>query len=142
MEERKKEDRRREDRQKGEKKPSKPNEGRSGRKDEWETTGTALKGVPQAEIDQHKKTPDGCWRCGRTGHRTYDCCTFQTVKGTSLPPALWKVTAVTEPEGINTGKRGREEEPESLPTAKLQKVAAAELMEPTDLWADNDDSDF
>ena len=32
--------------------------------------------------------------------------------------------------------------PESLPAAKLQKVAAVDTMEPTDLWADSDDSDF
>ena len=127
-----------------EEKPPKSKEPRSRKKDEWETTGAALKGVPQAEIDQHKKVPDGCWRCGRTGHRTYDCFSFQTVKGTPLPPAPWKAGAVTitEPVRNPTEKRKRGEEHEDLPAAKLQKVAAVETMEATNMWADSDDSDF
>jgi len=37
------------------------NEIRTRRTDQWEPTGMALKGVPQNEIEAHKKTPDGCW---------------------------------------------------------------------------------
>jgi len=44
----------------------------------WESRGAALKGVPQNEIDNHKKVRDGCWRWGRTGPRTSDCFSFQT----------------------------------------------------------------
>jgi len=62
----------------------------------WGTTGAALRGVPQTEIDGHKQVSDGCWRCGRTGHRTHECYSFQTIKGTELPPAPWKVTAVND----------------------------------------------
>ena len=53
----------------------------------WGHVGAALKGVLQNEIENHKKVQDGCWRCGRTGHRTFDCFSFQTIQGTLLPPA-------------------------------------------------------
>jgi len=69
------------------------NEVRSPKKD-WGSTGAALKGVPQNEVDIHKKDRDNCWRCGRPGHRTYDCFSFQSVQGTALPLAPWKVAAV------------------------------------------------
>ena len=139
----KKEDRRHEGQQKEEKRPAKPREPRP-RREEWKTTAAALKGVPQGEIDQHKKIPDGCWRCGRTGHRTYDCFSFQTMKGTSLPPAPWKAAVVGAPEPIRTSreKRKNEEEPESLPAAKQQEVVAVETMDIyQNPWEDSD-SDF
>ena len=31
------------------------------REEQWETTGAALKGVPQKEVDEHKKDRDNCW---------------------------------------------------------------------------------
>ena len=143
----KSEEKRKPDGKKEERRTTKPQNVREPRepqpqgKDGWDTTGSALRGVPQSEIDQHKKVQGGCWRCGRTGHRTYDCFSFQTLKGTELPPAPWKVAAVPDPEPA-TGKRKREDD-ERNSTAKQQKVAAVEEMV-TDLpaWADADDSDF
>jgi len=67
-----------------------------GRLTKWENTAAALKGVPQQEIDAHKRNQDGCWRCGRTGHKTFECFSFQTVQGTALPAAPWKAAAVGE----------------------------------------------
>jgi len=53
------------------------NDSRATKKNGWESAATALQGVPQNEIDAHKKVKDGCWQCGRTGHRTFDCFSFQ-----------------------------------------------------------------
>jgi len=63
------------------------------------------------------------------------------IKGTELPPALWKAATVHNPEPV-AGKRKREHD-EGNATAKQQKVAAVEEMI-TDLpaWADVEDSDF
>jgi len=144
-------DKKKEERKKDEKRAAAPQQTREPRKNEaktprqegWGTTGAALQGVPQNEIDAHKKTCDGCWRCGRTGHRTHDCYSFQTIQGTELPPAKWKVAAVKplaqEPA---TGKRKREGDYGNA-TAKQQKVAAVEEMviEPP-AWVDAEDSDF
>jgi len=119
------------------------NEAKTQRTEGWGTTGAALQGVPQNEIEAHKKTCDGCWRCGRTGHRTHDCYSFQTIQGTELPPAKWKVAAVNQPaQEPATGKRKREDN-EGNATAKQQKVAAVEemILEPL-AWADAEDSDF
>ena len=144
-------DKKREDRKKDERQapaPQQPQEtrrteARTPRQEGWGTTGAALQGVPQKEIEAHKKNRDGCWRCGRTGHRTHDCYSFQTVQGTELPPATWKVNAVNPPTQEPTmGKRKREDD-EGNAATKQQKVAAVEEMV-TDLpsWADPEDSDF
>jgi len=76
------EEKRRDERKKEERWPMtnrKPrkNDSRATKKNGWESAATALQGVPQNEIDAHKKVKDGCWRCGRTGHRTFDCFSFQ-----------------------------------------------------------------
>jgi len=116
---------------------------RTSRQEGWGTTGAALQGVPQSEIEAHKKIRDGCWRCGRTGHRTHDCYSFQTIQGTELAPAKWKVAAANPPAPAPaSGKRKREGD-EGNATTKQQKVAAVEEMdvEPP-AWADAEDSDF
>jgi len=103
----------------------------------WNSKDEAMKGVPPREQEEYFKNPDDCWRCGQNGHRTYECFAHATRRGTTLPPAPWKVSAVSE------GKRKRdEEETGEPPAAKLQKVAAVEAME-TDvpLWEESD-SDF
>ena len=96
-----------------------------------------MKGVPSREQEEYFKNPDDCWRCGQKGHRTYKCFAHTTRRGTTLPPAPWKVSAVSE------GKRKRdEEETEEPPVAKLQKVAAMEATETNaPLWEESD-SDF
>ena len=148
----KKDDRRQDNRGKEEKRPATHenrdtrNEARQqGKNGGWGSVSLALQGVPQTEVDGHKKVQDGCWRCGRTGHRTFDCFSFQTAQGTTLPPAPWKAAAVPPPKP--EGKRGRNSESEDAPSAKQQKVAAVETMDidagPTlaHRWKDSD-SDF
>jgi hypothetical protein len=44
----------------------------------------ALQNVPQSEIDKHKKDKADCWRCGRSGHKMYECYAKKTVGGTDL----------------------------------------------------------
>jgi len=97
-----------------------------------------MRGVPTKEQEEYRQRRDDYWRCGRSGHRTYECFSFSMVKGTTLPTAPWKVAAAGQ-------KRGREDEKiEEAPATKQQKVAAVETME-TDaeapLWEESD-SDF
>jgi len=108
-----------------------------GRKDTWSTPDEAMKGVPSAEKEEYRQDRDSCWRCGRTGHKTFECLSFKTRKGTVLPPAPWKVGAVGD------GKRKQDETEEPTPTTKRQKVAAVETMdtEALPLW-ESDESDF
>jgi len=144
-------DKKKEERKKEEKRTPAPQQtreprrgdARTPRQEGWGTTGAALQGVPQNEIKAHKKNRDGCWRCGRTGHRTHDCYSFQTIQGTELPPAKWKVATVNPPAPeLASGERKREGD-EGNATAKQQKVAAVEEMdiEPP-AWADAEDLDF
>jgi len=111
--------------------------GKAGR---WASKDAALKGVPPKEQEEYSQHRDNCWRCGRSGHKTFECFSFNTTKRNPLPTVPWKVSAVAE------GKRKRSEEPEEpreIPQAKQQKVAAVDTME-TDavapLW--ESDSDF
>jgi len=111
-----------------------------GAKDHWASKEEALKGVLQKEQETYFKNRDDCWRCGRTGHRTFECYSFSTLQGTLLPKAPWKAATVA----VSKGKRGREEAEEGLPATKQQKVAAVETMDteaPTPLWEDSE-SDF
>jgi len=110
----KKDDRRKEEARPPKQEETRRNEARLP-KGGWGTLGATLKGVPQNEVDIHKKDRDSCWRYGRPGHKTYDCFSFQTAQGTTLPPAPWKVAAAATPM---TGKRTRADEPESVPATK------------------------
>jgi hypothetical protein len=44
----------------------------------------ALQNVPQSEIDKHKKDKANSWRCGRSGHKMYECYAKKAVGGTDL----------------------------------------------------------
>ena len=107
-----------------------------GQKTSWNTKDDALKGVPVSEREEYGKSREDCWRCGRNGHKTYECYAGTTKKGTVLPIAPWKISAVGQ------GKRKRDEE--EVTPAKQRKVAAVETMD-TDavrpLWEDSE-SDF
>ena len=108
----------------------------------WVNLESALKGVPPNEQQEYKAT-ENCWRCGRPGHRTFECYAFTTAKGTSLPAAPWKAAAAAPRVSPNGGKRKTTEEPEERPAAKQQKIVAVETMETNavaPLW--NSDSDF
>ena len=107
-----------------------------GQKTSWATKDAALKGVPATEREEYGKSREDCWRCGRSGHKTYECYAGTTTKGTTLPRAPWKISAVGQ------GKRKREDQ--ETPPAKQQKIAAVETMD-TDagqpIW-DESESDF
>jgi len=109
-----------------------------GGKDHWASKDEAMKGVLAQEQEEYGQKCHDCWRCGRSGHRTFECFSFNTLRGTALPKAPWKAPAARQ-------KRGREdEEEEKAPATKQQKVVAVETME-TDavapLWEESD-SDF
>jgi hypothetical protein len=117
--------------------------GESGNHTVWKTIKEAFQGVPQDEIDNHKKNPEGCFRCGRNGHRTTDCYAQKTIEGTALP--MGKSSAV----GSKTEKRKREDEPATTTHAPKQpKTAAVKAEEEVDMrdvpvWmANSDESDF
>jgi len=115
----------------------------------WVNLETALQGVPQKEVEEYKAT-DNCWRCGRPGHRTFECYAFTTAHGTRLPAALGKTAAATAHVPPAPAKRKATEEPDER-QVKQQKVATVELKEregvepprtqETTPW-DDSDSDF
>jgi len=144
----KRDDRKKEDRRPATREePREPrrNEARPQKKNSWGSQEAALRGVPANETEEYRKNRDNCWRCGKPGHRTYDCFAFQTIQGTALPPAPWKATAVltANPTAVSAEKRKREDEPENVLATKQQKVAAADgMVTNLPLWADSEDSDF
>jgi len=128
---------------------SEPGKPPPGKKRAWVSLEVALQGVPPKEQEEYKAT-ENCWRCGRPGHKTFECYAFTTSRGTSLPVAPWKTAAVTTKTGPAGGKRKSMEGPDKH-LAKQQKVAAVETMaieeaEPPRMieaapWNDSD-SDF
>jgi hypothetical protein len=91
----------------------------------WGSKAEALRGVPKAESTEYEKSPDNCWRCGDTGHKTYECYRHHTVRGTELPKAPWRSSAVQP-----TKKRARnDDDDEKPPATKAQKIAAIDTME-------------
>jgi len=103
-----------------------PGKAPTGKKRAWVSLETALKGVPPKEQEEYKAT-DGCWRCGRPGHKTFECYAFTTAQGTSLPVAPWKTAAVSTKAGPVGGKRKATKEPAER-LVKQRKVAAVEPM--------------
>jgi len=93
-----------------------------GRKGSWATKEAALKGVPTAEREEYGLSREDCWQCGRSGPKTYECFSFNTKKGTALPPAPWKVSATGQMK--QKGTEDSDEQP-----SKQQKIAAVETME-------------
>jgi len=61
----------------------------------WGSKEEALKGMPQKEQEEYDQSREDCWRCGCSSHKTYECHTFTTTKGTTLPKAPWKATAMS-----------------------------------------------
>jgi len=116
----------------GNKRNSKP-EDEFGKPGSWGSYKAAVEGVPNAErADLRQK---GCHRCRREGHRSHKCYARTTANGTELPWAQWTASA--------GNKRRREGEEEPAPTAKAQKISAAEMMdmEPTiqsPIWEEED----
>ena len=98
----------------------------------WASEVAAFQEVPDNQHSEHS-APRGCHCCGRPGHRTAKCFAGTTVKGISISAAPWKIGAGTK------GQREPEEEVTPEPTPKVQKMAAAEVMDTEPLWADEED---
>jgi len=49
-----------------------------------ESRDAALEGVPEKEKEEYGRNRNNCWRCGGSGHRTYECFSFNTKRGTTL----------------------------------------------------------
>jgi len=64
-----------------------------GGKNHWGSKEEALRGVLQKEQETYFQNRDDCWRCGRPGHKTFECFSFNTLQGTALPKAPWKAAA-------------------------------------------------
>jgi len=63
-------------REQGKRKELQRNEGPAAKTEKtklWQGLREALQGVPQNEIDEHKKNAQGYWRCGRENHSAYKC---------------------------------------------------------------------
>jgi len=111
----------------------------------WVTKEATLKGVPLQEHEEYFKNTESCWRCRQKGHRTYECFTHTTRRGTPLPKVPWKAAGVTTTEA---GKRKRSQEPEENQAPKQQMIASVDAMEEEPyralpIWADDSDqSDF
>jgi len=96
----------------------------------------AMKGVPNAEKEEYWQSREDCWRCSRGGHKTYESLAFNTRRGTPLPAAPWKASAVGE------GKRKSSEEPKQPPATKQEKVAAEETIDTNLMPWEDSGSDF
>jgi hypothetical protein len=126
-----------------------PRSDRSSRNDRapecWPSITRALEGVPQTTIDEHKKDPEACLRCGRKGHRARECYALSTTGGLSLPTVQRSVAAIA---GWKRGAEDpMEEEESSLKAARVAVVSAEEeeRAEAPSLWAtnsDNEEEDF
>jgi hypothetical protein len=114
--------------------------GKPGKAKIWKGLRDAFQGVPQEEIDEHKKNPEGCWRCGRSNHSTYQCYARTTAKGTSLPEAPGQVVSAT-----TTAKRELEEDNEETPQHKKTTMVATsdggDQSEAPSAWAQDTDEE-
>jgi hypothetical protein len=90
----------------------------------WGSFKDALSGVAQAEIDNHKRNPESCLRCGRTGHRALACHAATTIEGTDLPkvPRSRKM--------VNASKRKRNAN-ESTPHPAAKQAKTTMVRVPT-----------
>ena len=97
----------------------------------WKGLREAFQGVPQDEIDEHKKNTQGCWRCGRDNHSTYHCYACTTKKGTTLAEALEQVSATT------SSKRKREETGHAIAAATEEEDRSEAPL----AWAQDSESE-
>jgi len=139
----KREDKRRNDNP-GNKDKQGPKEGTKKGVQQWSSIRDALAGIDQGDINAHKATcgKNGCWRCGLSTHRTFDCYAKRTASGTELPQPNPRISAV----GSAT-KRKREPEPESEePATKQPKTAAVGIddsdMREGQIWEIDSEEEF
>jgi len=60
-----------------------------GKKGAWPNKEAALVGVPARECKEYGKSMEDCWRCGRSGYKTFECFSFNTKNGMVRPSAPW-----------------------------------------------------
>jgi len=90
-------------------------------------------------MKEYGASEENCWRCGRAGHRTFECFANSTKKGTMLPSAPLK--------GASSAKQKRTDgdDPETPAAAKPHlstvKGKDSDMREATAVWAD-DESEF
>jgi len=81
----------------------------------WKTKEEALAGVPTKERKEYGSSKENCWRCGRAGHKTFECDAGTTTGGTTLPTAPW--------QGGSSAKRKRDDDKNAeTPAPKQSKV--------------------
>jgi len=81
----------------------------------WKTKEEALAGVPTKKRKEYRSSKDNCWRCGWTGHKTFECYAGTTTGGTVLPTAPWR--------GASSAKRKRDGDNNvEAPAQKQSKV--------------------
>jgi hypothetical protein len=120
-------------------KADKPRFGGTGR---WVSKDEALKGLSADEKKEYGASKENCWRCGREGHRTFECYASTTKRGSTLPAAPWKSVSSA------SKKRGREDDEEKAPIAKQSKTVAVkvedeDMKDVSAIWRDSDsDKDF
>jgi hypothetical protein len=112
--------------------------------DHWPSMMRALEGVPQAAIDEHKKDPEACLRCGRKGHRARECYATATTGGLALPAAQRSVAAIA---GWKRDAEDPVEAEESCLKAARTAAVVTEEQDRTEappLWAttSDDEEDF
>jgi hypothetical protein len=112
----------------------------------------ALQDVPQSEIDKHKKDKADCWRCGRSGHKMYECYAKKTVGGTELSSG-GKTASLGKRKRDNEEENDKEQEKSKGRDKKAKTAAVHHNDEDIDLpdaqpriWeledSEEDESDF
>jgi hypothetical protein len=91
----------------------------------------ALQNVPQSEIDKHKKDKADCWRCGRSGHKMYECYAKKTVGGTELSGG--KTASLGKRKRDDEGDDDKESEKTKGKDKKAKTAAVRQDDDDTDL---------
>jgi hypothetical protein len=106
----------------------------------YATLKDALAGVSLKEVEDHKATKAGCWRCGRDGHQATECYARTTRKGTALPASPGIAAAVAKRKNDHTENVQNE-----ITTKKIVAMAAvmrSDEEQGVPLWAEDSEEDF
>ena len=115
----------------------------------WKTKEEALAGVPARERKEYGSSKDNCWRCGRAGHKTFECYAGTTMGGTTLPAAPWRgasgVKRKRDGEGDTEAPAPKQSKPVHIKTEDddMRDAAAAWTKNQVAGWEnDDEESDF
>ncbi|KAJ4354967.1 hypothetical protein N0V85_009579 [Neurospora sp. IMI 360204] len=116
---------------------------RSAKDKKWSSNRDALKGIDQADIDQHKKDQVSCWRCGRDNHFTTECFAKKDTNGKDLPQPKEQRTAAisTKRKNDDREEEGAEDLENEAQFKKAKTNAITRAMQTMDMDQDSD-SDF